>query len=372
MIDVIETQAALDASCGEAAQGPWVAVDTEFERIRTYYPRLCLVQLSTPEMTVCVDPLADLDFSSFRALLANPGVVKIFHAARQDLEVLDTALDISVTALFDTQIAAQLCGYREQIAYAELAKHVCEIDLPKQYTRTAWCRRPLSSAEVEYALDDTRYLGAIYLDIKLRLEMLGRDSWVREDCERLTGPEILASGTQPGDKKDPVRCAWFGQDGAEYRVPACALAGGDSAVTRPPTGMDLKFKNAVGNRFSVATKCGDLEKMPNLSASDRRRWSSAILAAVKAGANHAAEYQPLAASVRPSAEQKRTERLLWERLKIVCEKVDIPTAAVAAREDIRKLVRGEQDIRLLQGWRRQFAGRELRDLAANEGGGFTC
>ena len=138
MIHVIGTQAALDASCGEAAQEPWVAVDTEFERIRTYYPRLCLVQLSTPEMTVCVDPLADLDFSSFHALLANPGVLKIFHAARQDLEVLHTALDTSATPLFDTQIAAQLCGYREQIAYAELAKHVCEIDLPKQYTRTAW------------------------------------------------------------------------------------------------------------------------------------------------------------------------------------------------------------------------------------------
>ena len=116
----------------------------------------------------------------------------------------------------------------------------------------------------------------------------------------------------------------------------------------------------------------ELEKIPELSASDRRRWSSAILAAVKAGANHAAEYQPLAASVRPSADQKRIERLLWERLKRVCDKVDIPTAAVAAREDIRKLVRGEQDIRLLQGWRRQFAGRELRDLAAREGVEFTC
>ena len=116
MIDMIETQAALDASCDAAAEKPWVGLDTEFERIRTYYPRLCLVQMSTPEMTICVDPLADLDFSPLHALLANPGVVKIFHAARQDLEVLHTALGISVTPIFDTQIAAQLSGYREQIA----------------------------------------------------------------------------------------------------------------------------------------------------------------------------------------------------------------------------------------------------------------
>ena len=124
MIDMIETQAALEASCDAAAEKPWVGLDTEFERIRTYYPRLCLVQMSTPEMTICVDPLVDLDFSPLHTLLANPGVVKIFHAARQDLEVLHTAFGSSTTPLFDTQIAAQLCGYREQIAYAELVKHV--------------------------------------------------------------------------------------------------------------------------------------------------------------------------------------------------------------------------------------------------------
>ena len=116
----------------------------------------------------------------------------------------------------------------------------------------------------------------------------------------------------------------------------------------------------------------DLEKIPELSTSDYRRWSSEILAGVKAGAKQAAEYQPLAAFVRPSIEQKRVERLLWERLKVVCERADIPTAAVAAREEIRKLLRGEQDLRLLYGWRRQFAGRDLQKLAAEEGVGFIC
>ena len=169
MIDVIETQDKLAARCYEAAQEPWVGIATEFERIRTYYPRLCLVQMSIPVTTVCIDPLADLDFSPLHRLLTNPAVKKIFHASRQDLEVLHTSLGIIVTPLFDTQIGAQLCGYREQVAYAELVKHICKIDLSKQYTRTAWCRRPLRRAEVRYALDDARFLGAVYLDLECRL-----------------------------------------------------------------------------------------------------------------------------------------------------------------------------------------------------------
>jgi len=372
MIDVIETQAALDASCGEAAQKPWVGLDTEFERIRTYYPRLCLVQMSTPEMTVCIDPLMDLDFSPLHALLANPGVVKIFHAARQDLEVLHTALGISVTPLFDTQIGAQLCGYREQIAYAELAKYVCEIHLPKQYTRTAWCRRPLSGAEVKYALDDVRYLGAIYLELIRRLETLGRNSWVREDCERLTGPAILASGPNRAIKKIQSGARGLEQVGQSIAF-QLALWREETAQSRDrPREWILDSKTLLAIAAMVPGEAADLERVLELSASDLRRWSSAILAVVKAGADHAAEYQPLAASVRPSTEQKRAERLLWERLKVVCEMDDIPTAAVAARKDVRKLARGEQDIRLLQGWRRRFVGEKLRDLATQEGKRITC
>jgi ribonuclease D len=372
MIDMIETQAALDVSCNAAAEKPWVGIDTEFERIRTYYPRLCLVQMSTPERTICVDPLADLDFSPLHALLANPGVIKIFHAARQDLEVLHTAFGSNTTPLFDTQIAAQLCGHREQIAYAELVKHVCKIDLPKQYTRTAWCRRPLSSGEVKYALDDARYLGTIYLDLKRRLEMLGRDGWVHEDCEGLTGPAILASGPNRAIKKIQSGARGLDRVGqsAAFQL---ALWREETAQSRDlPREWVLTSKTLLAIAATLPGNETDLEKIPGLSPSDYKRWSSAILVAVKAGAKQAAEYQPLAASVRPSIEQKRTERLLWEHLKVVCQRADIPTAAVAAREEIRKLLRGEQELTLLYGWRRQFAGRDLQKLAAKEGVGFTC
>jgi ribonuclease D len=372
MIDLIETQAELDSSCVEAAKRPWVGLDTEFERIRTYYPRLCLVQMSTPEMTVCIDPLVDLDFSPLQALLVNPDVVKVFHAARQDLEVLYTAFGINAAPLFDTQIAAQLCGYREQVAYAELAKHVCQVDLPKQHTRTPWCRRPLSGGEVEYALDDARYLGTIYLNLKRRLEELGRDSWLREDCQGLTGPAIMASGPSRMVKK--IQSGARGLDRVGQSIAfELGLWREETAQSRNrPREWILDSKTLMAIAAMVPENVADLAKILELSTSDRRQWSSAILVAVKAGVSHAAEYQPLAASVRPSTEQKRTERLLWERLKVLCETIDIPTAAVAPRKDVRKLAYGEQDIRLLQGWRRNFAGQDLRDLAVQEGTGFTC
>lgn len=372
MIDVIATQTALDASCGKAAQKPWVGLDTEFERIRTYYPRLCLIQMSTPETTVCVDPLADLDFSSLHALLANPGVVKIFHAARQDLEVLHTALGISATPVFDTQIAAQLCGYREQVAYAELTKHVCDVDLPKQHTRTTWCRRPLSGDEVKYALDDARYLGEIYLDLNRRLETLGRGSWVREDCERLNGLANLTSGPNRAMKKIQSGARGLGRVGQSVAF-QLALWREETAQSRDrPREWILNSKTLLAIASTLPVNAADLKKIPALAASDDRRWSSGILAAVQAGAKHAVKYQTLPASVRPSTEQKMTERLLWERLKDLCETNDIPMSVVATREDIRKLARGEQDIRLLRGWRQQFAGRELLDLAVRQGVGFNC
>jgi ribonuclease D len=372
MIDMIDTQVALDASCDAAGEKPWVGIDTEFERIRTYYPRLCLIQMSTPEMTICIDPLADLDFSPLFALLANSGVLKILHAARQDLEVLYTAFGRSTTSLFDTQIAAQLCGYREQVAYAELTKQVCEIDLPKQYTRTAWCRRPLSCGAIKYALDDARYLGAIYLDLKRRLEMLDRDRWVQEDCERLTSPAILASGPSRAIKKIQSRAR--GLDRVRQSVAFQLARWREEAAQSQnlPREWILTSKTLLAVAATLPENTKDLDKILELPTPDYRRWSSAILEGVKAGAEQAAEYQPLAASVRPSMEQKRAERLLWEHLKAVCERAGIPTAAVAAREDIRNLVRGEQDLKLLCGWRRQFVGQDLQKLAAKEDIGLTC
>jgi ribonuclease D len=372
MIHVIETQSALDTSCGDAAKMPWVGLDTEFERIRTYYPKLCLVQMATSDMTVCIDPLASLDFSPLRSLLINPDVEKIVHAARQDLEVIHVALGINTAPLFDTQIAAQLCGYREQVAYAELVKDICEVDLPKQHTRTAWCRRPLSGAEVDYALDDARYLGPMYLNLKEHLGSLGRDSWVHEDCEELTAPAILKSGTSRAVKKIQSSTRGFSRTAQSVAFQLALWREKTAQSQDLPREWLLKSKTLLAVAEKLPTKSADLNKIRELSESDRKRWGSAILAAVQTGSINAREYQPMSKSLQLSAKEKKTERLLWEHLKVVCNAANIPTAAVVGRQEIRKLMSGEQDIRLLQGWRREFVGTNLRDMAVREGTSITC
>ena len=158
----IDHQEALDAWVIHAKSASWLGVDTEFERVRTFFPRLCLLQMATSEQAVCIDPLAELDWDGVRALISEPQPVKIFHAARQDLEVLQQHFSVVPGAFFDTQIAAAFCGYGEQVGYARMVKEICDVSLSKAFTRTPWCRRPLSEAEVQYALDDVHYLGTLY------------------------------------------------------------------------------------------------------------------------------------------------------------------------------------------------------------------
>jgi ribonuclease D len=367
MTQVIQTQAALNISCGEAAQMPWIGLDTEFERIRTYYPRLCLVQMATSEMTVCIDPLVSLDFAPLRSLLINPDVVKIFHSARQDLEVIHIALGVDPAPLFDTQIAAQFCGYRSQAAYAELVKTVCGVELPKQHTRNAWCRRPLSAGEVEYALDDARYLGRIYCDFKDQLESFGRGNWVREDCDQITGAAILASGPKRAIQKIQARASSFD--------PIAQSVAYQLAIWREKTAQERDrprewiLSSIALLAIAAMTPSGmeGLKRIQGLPESVYLRWGSAILAVVKTGKILASKYQPMPLSVRPTVKEKRREGLLWDRLKVLCETAGIPMAAVASRAEIRKLAQGKKDLQLLEGWRRVFAGSDLLDIADGEG-----
>ena len=174
-----------------AKSASWLGVDTEFERVRTFFPRLCLLQMATSEQAVCIDPLAELDWDGVRNLISEPRPVKIFHAARQDLEVLQQHFSVVPGEFFDTQIAAAFCGYGEQVGYARMVKEICDVTLSKAFTRTPWCRRPLSEAEVQYALDDVHYLGTLYHTLLAGLQDRGRENWLVEDCAALVSEESL-------------------------------------------------------------------------------------------------------------------------------------------------------------------------------------
>ena len=185
----ISTYEELLAFCKRAAAFDAVAIDTEFLRERTYHARLCLVQAATPEECVDIDPIVIKDHSPLAELKADEGVIKVFHACSQDMEVLYHTLGVLPAPIFDTQVAAAFLGERMQMSYNGLVHAFCDVDLPKSESLTDWSRRPLTDLQLEYAVDDVRYLIVAYGVIMDRLGELGRVSWVTDEMRPLTNVE---------------------------------------------------------------------------------------------------------------------------------------------------------------------------------------
>ncbi|MFN9779834.1 MAG: ribonuclease D, partial [Alphaproteobacteria bacterium] len=188
MAPIVES-AALAAFCARVSRSSYVTVDTEFMRDKTYYPQLCLVQVAGDEDAAVIDSLAPgIDLSPLLALMDNPAVLKVFHAARQDLEIFHNLTGRVPAPLFDTQVAAALAGHPAQVGYAELVRRLLERELPKAHTRTDWSRRPLAPEQIEYALDDVRYLLPLQERLTAEIESLGRAEWLAEELAALTTP----------------------------------------------------------------------------------------------------------------------------------------------------------------------------------------
>ncbi|MGH8561939.1 MAG: ribonuclease D, partial [Nevskiales bacterium] len=184
----IDTPAALDDFCAQLRGRDWLAVDTEFIRERTYYPQLCLVQVSDGETQACIDPIRLKDLGPLLALLYDPAVTKVFHAAGQDLELFYHLTGKVPGPVFDTQLAATLAGFGDQIGYARLVQDILGVELDKAHTRCDWSRRPLAEAELAYAADDVRYLCQVYDRLCTELKKRGRLDWLAADFAAMTDP----------------------------------------------------------------------------------------------------------------------------------------------------------------------------------------
>ncbi len=202
----ITTPEGLAVPCGELAVSSWLAVDTEFQRDKTYYPQLCLVQVANESIVACIDPLILTDLAPLLALLVNPAITKVFHAGRQDLEIFYHMLGQVLVPVFDTQLAAPLLGCPEQIGYASLVERMLKIHLAKAYTRADWTQRPLPDGQLQYAADDVRYLVKLYPRLRQELGRLGRLDWLQDEFNQLSEPAIY--------EQSPAR-AWLRVGGAE-------------------------------------------------------------------------------------------------------------------------------------------------------------
>lgn len=362
----IDTPAALADLCRSVQDAPFLALDTEFIRERTYYPQLALIQLGTPALAACIDPVAIPDLTPLWALLCQPQPVKVLHAAGQDMELFFHRFGALPWAVFDTQIAATLLGFGEQVGYAALVKDMLGVELDKSQVRTNWLQRPLTQAQIRYAADDVRYLAQIYPRMLERLTALGRLDWLEEDFVELTDPKRYTP--------DPAN-AWRRLKGLNKLRPNQLAVLREVAAWREQEAMrrDLPRRHVLADELLIdiaRLRPRDAEGLAGLRGMPTGVVNSqgpALLAAIGRGIDAARDTWPTLPSLRPltDAEEALGDAIMAV-IRLCAAKHGISPAMLASRKEVEQLVRGERDLPLLSGWRRHHGGEQA--LAFLDGG----
>jgi ribonuclease D len=353
---IIDKADALTTFAAKVAHGPELALDTEFMREKTYRAELCLVQVAHAGEAVCIDPLALPDIAPLAPALTAAGVVKIMHAARQDLEVLLPAVGL-VRPVFDTQIAASLAGFPAQIGYAELARRLLGVELDKAHTRTDWARRPLSAAQQEYALDDVRHLPAMRASLLATLDSRKRLAWLEEELATLDNADALRVAPEDAWKKVKGLPALDGQR-QQLAQSLAAWRERRAAERNRPRGWildDVSLREIV---LRLPASQNALAALPEMQESVVRKCGEELLELVRA-AGIADPPPPLPRRERPDPALLATAKRLAEIAAGIAGELEIGPEVLATRRELEKLAAGRQDVSLLRGWRADVIGKKL-------------
>ncbi len=360
--EFVQDQECLRRWCERLRQEPWLALDTEFVRERTYYAQACLMQIASRSHLICVDLLALPDPGPLFALIDDPAITKILHAARQDLELYCQMRTRAAVPgpLVDTQIAAALAGFAEQISYADLVQALLGVKLEKHATRTDWAQRPLSEVQLRYAAEDVRYLGALHDELKARLAALGRQHWLTEECAGLTDParyrsdprmaytRIRQGHTLPASGQQVLRAL------AQWRE---ATAQGRD-LPRAWVLSDVVLLELARRQPRSVQELGAIH---GLSAGAARRWGTELLGAITDGLA-----APAIALYAPRPRPSPTQRALYQRLAArVAERArahGLRPALIASRAELEAFIADPIGSVLVAGWRRELVGAELLAL----------
>lgn len=353
---LIDGSAELADALGALGRVERLAVDTEFFRERTYYARLCLIQLAAGDRILLADPLAIEDMAPLVALLRAPAVSKIVHAARQDIEVLLPVTQEPPGPVFDTQIAASLLGHASQVGYAPLVNELLGVQLAKGHARTNWAARPLREAQLIYAADDVRYLEPLAAKLHERLAAAGRLGWLEEECAALADPALYRS--EPQD-------AWLRLRGLERMTPQERGAVRELAAWRESRAMrrdlprswvmaDDTLRELARRRPETAEALADVAGLAPALAKHAADELLALLAA--AAPDEGSGYET---PNRLTPEQKATMGRLQAALQAVATAQGISPEVLATRRDLTALLRGSRNAPPLRGWRREVVGEAL-------------
>jgi ribonuclease D len=362
-MDLITTTNDLAAVCSRMAQHPFVTVDTEFLRETTYYPLLCVAQMASPEEAVVIDALATgINLDPFFALMANESIVKVFHAARQDIEIVWNMAETIPHPIVDTQVAAMVLGYGDSISYDQLVQRITGDTLDKSHRFTDWTRRPLSDAQIAYALSDVTHLRDVYLKLATDLEKRGRSNWVEAEMDVLTSPETYRADPERAWErlKSRVRkpkelavlievAAWREREAQNRDVPRGRVIKdeviGDIAVQAPTT----------------IERLGHLRSLPK--GFERSRWGEQIIDAVKRGLDRDHKTLPRLERFRPAPNGAATVELLKVLLRMTAEQHGVAAKVIATVDDLDRIAAADDaDVPAMKGWRRELFGEKALAL----------
>lgn len=337
---------------------PVIGLDTEFLRERTFFPRLCLLQLAAAGNIWCVDTLRGGSLDSLVPALTAPQTRKVIHAARQDLEAFYLTTQRVISPVFDTQIAAGCIGMKPQIGYAELVKTLLNVTVPKGQTRTDWSKRPLTREQLEYAADDVLYLAEIASQLAARLRSLGREHWAAEDCAALENPQLY----EPDPSQAWERLRGIGQIDPAPRARARTLAIWREKLARErdlPRAWILSdaalFSIAGSNPLSRAGLAG-LDALPS---NFNDAFAASLLRALQDEASQPiTDFAPSQDS-RPTPEQKVVIGRLAKVVDARAAELAVSAELLAPRGELKALAMGRRDTHALHGWRRAEIGERL-------------
>jgi ribonuclease D len=362
-MELITTSTQLAEACARLAKHPVITVDTEFLRETTYYPLLCVVQMASPDDAVVVDTLADgIDLQPFFTLMADEKVLKVFHAARQDIEIIVHRANIVPHPIFDTQVAAMVLGYGDSIAYDQLVERITGHRPDKTHRFTDWSRRPLTKEQLHYAVSDVTHLRDVFTALDADLKKRGRNDWVSEEMEILTSPRTYDFHPERAWERLKTRvrkpkelavlmevAAWREQEAQSRDVPRSRVlkddAVGDIATHAPNT----------------LEKLGNLRSLPK--GFERSKWGTDIITAVQRGLARDPNTLPKLEKPRNNSNGAAIVELLKVLLRMTSERHAVASKVIATVDDLEQIAADDQaDVAALHGWRRELFGEAALSL----------
>lgn len=365
-IHFVDTPEKLEQFASSIEAASWLALDTEFLREKTYRPELCLLQIATPDLVACIDPLALESIDPVLDILYKPDIIKVLHAAGQDLEIFYWLRGEVPVNLFDTQVAAPLLGYQEQIGYANLVNEVLGVSLSKSHSRADWTRRPLPSQQVQYAADDVIYLARMYPIMRDKLQQLNRLHWLDSEWDNMTNPDLY---------EKPLEDIWKRLRGVDK------LKGGRLAVAQQlarwrevtarernlPRSWLLKDDILLDIAKQIPLSTAELKHIRGLNDGMIKHHGAVIIEQIKESKDATpTPVDQAKRKVKLTPDQDATLDILTAIAKLHARDLEINPSILAPRKSIEELIKGETDTAVMQGWRGQLIGPALQAVLAGE------